>query len=171
MLASDPDALLLIRRAERVGDPWSGHMALPGGRRDPADLSLLDTAMREAREEVGVELRAADLLGPLDDLAPHLPALRPIAVRPFVFRVARRPDLHPNHEVAAVDWVDLDRLFAPETHRQVSVAILHESRSVPAFVLDEGVVWGLTERILFDLSLVLRSTEEPVDISAGSSHS
>src|SRR6185436_21144367 len=62
--------LLLIQRSERAGDPWSGHMALPGGRRDARDIDLRATAMRETREEIGVELSTARLLGRLDDLRP-----------------------------------------------------------------------------------------------------
>src|SRR5262245_28580055 len=50
--------VLLIKRAKREGDPWSGHMALPGGRRDPKDASLIETAAREAREETGVDLES-----------------------------------------------------------------------------------------------------------------
>ena len=57
VLAPDPDAVLLIRRAERAGDPWSGHMALPGGRYEPKDPDLLGTALRETVEEVGVALK------------------------------------------------------------------------------------------------------------------
>ncbi|HEU4700285.1 MAG TPA: NUDIX domain-containing protein, partial [Gemmatimonadales bacterium] len=51
-----PDSMLLIRRAERAGDPWSGHMALPGGRHSRGDADLAATAMRETAEEVGVRL-------------------------------------------------------------------------------------------------------------------
>ena len=54
---------LFIRRAERADDPWSGHIALPGGRREPGDADRLATAVRETREEVGVTLPASALLG------------------------------------------------------------------------------------------------------------
>ena len=68
--------LLFIRRAERVGDPWSGHVAFPGGRRDDADTSLELTARRETREELSLELdTAARLIGVLDDLRPRSPSL------------------------------------------------------------------------------------------------
>src|SRR5207244_5573124 len=70
ILLEGPQGLetLLIRRAERADDPWSGQVALPGGRRDPADGDLLVTAIRETRAETGVDLSAADRLGVLDDL-------------------------------------------------------------------------------------------------------
>src|SRR5204863_9089886 len=83
--------LLLIKRAERAGDPWSGQIALPGGRQDPGDADLLATAVRETREETGVDLATAERLGILDDLAPRTASLPPVIVRPFVFALPRRP--------------------------------------------------------------------------------
>ena len=63
--------LLLIKRARSERDPWSGHMALPGGRRDPDDTSLLDTAVRETREETGLDLAAGGVhLGRLEEVTP-----------------------------------------------------------------------------------------------------
>ncbi|MEP6687797.1 MAG: NUDIX domain-containing protein, partial [Gemmatimonadales bacterium] len=85
VLVPSPDAVLLIRRADRAGDPWSGHMALPGGRREETDPDLVATAVRETFEEVGLSLAPADLLGSLDDVVPRTPVLPPIAVRPYVF--------------------------------------------------------------------------------------
>jgi 8-oxo-dGTP pyrophosphatase MutT (NUDIX family) len=150
VLAPGPDSLLVVRRAERRGDPWSGQMALPGGRRDEGE-DLLFTAIRETHEEVGVVLPPESLLGVLDDVAPRTPAIPPIAVRPFVFRLAQRPPLLPNHEVAEASWVPLHVLTHPETHGAVDVTV-HGSRvSVPAYRLAEGTVWGMTERILSDL--------------------
>src|SRR5262249_42208670 len=72
--------LLFIQRAELAGDPWSGQMALPGGRRDADDLDLLATAIREAREETGIELLRDYLLGQLDEFAPRTPTLPPVIV-------------------------------------------------------------------------------------------
>jgi 8-oxo-dGTP pyrophosphatase MutT (NUDIX family) len=84
------DALevLLIRRAELAGDPWSGHVALPGGRRAPDDPQLLDPACRETEEEVGVpQRRIGTFIGALDEVAPSSPLLPPIVVAPFVLAV------------------------------------------------------------------------------------
>ena len=94
VLAPDPDAILLIRRAERTGDPWSGHIALPGGRREPADPDLVATAIRETGEEVGIALEPERPGGSLRDVVPRTPALPPIAVRPFVFILPARPARH-----------------------------------------------------------------------------
>ena len=140
--------LLLIRRADREGDPWSGHVALPGGRRDPDDASLEDTALREVWEEVGVDVRRdGRVIGTLDDLAPRNPTLPPMAVRPFVAVVADVP-LAPNPEVASASWVALDALSAPASTRDSTVLVQGKRWTVPSFVVGDYLVWGMTERIL-----------------------
>lgn len=156
ILAPDPDALLLIRRAERLGDPWSGHMALPGGRQDPADPDLLTTAIRETAEEVGLQLRPDHLIGALDDVVPRTPMLPPIAVRPHVFALERRHPLNPNLEVASARWVPLDLLLHPGTYNSVRLELRGEDREFPAYRIDDTVVWGMTERILSNLLPHLR---------------
>jgi 8-oxo-dGTP pyrophosphatase MutT (NUDIX family) len=156
ILVPSPDAVLLIRRAERAGDPWSGHMALPGGRSDEADADLLATAIRETAEEVGLTLAPADLLGSLDDVVPRTRVLPPIAVRPYVFSLPERPPLEPNPEVAGTRWVLLDHLLHPETYHSARLDIQGEPRDVPAYRLDEAIVWGMTERILTALLFQLR---------------
>jgi 8-oxo-dGTP pyrophosphatase MutT (NUDIX family) len=156
ILAPDPDALLLIRRAERAGDPWSGHTALPGGRQDADEPDLFTTAVRETAEEVGLALSREHLIGTLDDVVPRTPVLPPIAVRPHVFALSHRPLLSLNPEVAAARWVPLDLLLHPGTYDSVMVDIRGESREFPAYRLDDAVVWGLTERILSSLFLHFR---------------
>jgi 8-oxo-dGTP pyrophosphatase MutT (NUDIX family) len=156
ILAPDPDALLLIRRAERAGDPWSGHMALPGGRQDPDEPDLLTTAVRETAEEVGLALGREHLIGTLDDVVPRTPVLPPIAVRPYVFALSHRPPLSLNPEVAAARWVPLDLLLHPEIYDSVRLDIRGESREFPAYRLDDAIVWGMTERILSSLFVHLR---------------
>jgi 8-oxo-dGTP pyrophosphatase MutT (NUDIX family) len=151
IVAPSPDSLLLIQRAERPGDPWSGHMALPGGRRDPEDVDLLATALRETSEEVGISLSRESLVGALADVVPRTPTLPPIAVRPFLLAVPNRPVLILNPEVAAASWVGLEELLRPDAHQQVSVNIQGISREVSAFLLEAGLVWGMTERVLSGL--------------------
>lgn len=139
---------LFIRRADRAGDPWSGQIALPGGRREPGDADLLATALRETREEVGVDLGTAERLGVLDDLYPRTPMLPPVVVRPFVFALDARPSLALDAEVREAFWVPLDALRAPGTRRDVTLDLRGARRTFPAYVLGERVIWGMTERIL-----------------------
>lgn len=142
--------MLVIRRAHREGDPWSGHMALPGGRREPGDADLVATAIRETAEEVGIRLARDELLGVLDDVIPRTRVLPPVAVRPHVFRLNATPLLVLNDEVAAATWLSLDDLRR-QWRTEVLVEVGGTSRVTPAFVTPEGVVWGMTERILRDL--------------------
>ena len=140
--------LLLIKRAERAGDPWSGQIALPGGRQDPGDTDLLATAVRETREETGVDLATAERLAILDDLAPRTASLPPVIVRPFVFALPRRPALATNAEVQRAFWVPLARLSEPDVRFDVTLTLNDGARTFPAYRLGEDVIWGMTERIL-----------------------
>lgn len=137
---------LFIRRAERVDDPWSGHIALPGGRREPGDADRLATAVRETREEVDVALPASALLGSLDDVHPRTPRLPPLVIRPYVFGFARRPEAHLSEEVAGVMWLPLDELEAC-AGRSV-VQIRGAATEVDCFNCGDVVIWGLTYRIV-----------------------
>lgn len=148
ILAPNPDSILLIRRAERDGDPWSGQMALPGGRRDPSDTDLEHTARRETEEEVGIALALSSSLGALDDFAPSTPVLPPVAVRPFIFQLDHRPALTLSDEVDSADWVLLDQLRDPANYFETTVVARGMEFSRPAYHLPCGVVWGLTERLL-----------------------
>jgi len=161
VVAPDPDAVLLIRRAERVGDPWSGHMGLPGGRFQADDEDLLATAIRETREELSLTLDPASLLGVLDDVSPKTPIPRPVVVRPFIFATDGRPALRPNDEVALVLWVPLTELRKAGVYREARIRIRGEDRLFPAYHLGDHVVWGLTERILTPLLGLLTGTGIP----------
>jgi 8-oxo-dGTP pyrophosphatase MutT (NUDIX family) len=137
---------LLIRRARREGDPWSGHIGLPGGRRQEGDPDLLRTALRETCEEVGLRLGESELLGQLDDLAPTTRVLPRLVVRPFVFGLAMRPELALNHEVEGQLWTPLAALRARRTTSRV--AVRGGELDVDSLVLEGHVLWGMTLRIL-----------------------
>jgi 8-oxo-dGTP pyrophosphatase MutT (NUDIX family) len=147
--------ILLIKRAERSGDPWSGQIALPGGRQDPEDGDLLATAVRETREETGVDLTAAERLGVLDDLVPRTVTLPPVLVRPFVFALPRRPVLTTNAEVQRAFWVAFARLAEPAVRSQITLTLRDGERTFPAYRLGEDIVWGMTERILTPFVLLI----------------
>ena len=151
ILVPAPDSLLLIRRADRMGDPWSGQMALPGGRRDPGDADPRDTAVRETLEEVGIELPEPSYLGALPDVAPKSPHLGPVVVRPYLFVLPERPILTPNDEVAEAGWVRLSALKDPAIYRPYTLELRGDRRTFPAFHIGSSIVWGMTERILTTL--------------------
>ncbi|HTL04141.1 MAG TPA: CoA pyrophosphatase [Gemmatimonadales bacterium] len=151
VLAPDPDRVLLIQRAEREGDRWSGQLAFPGGRWSPGDRDLAETARRETREEVGLELEAVPLLGVLDDLAPRTPVLPPIVVRPFVFAVPSSSELILNHEVAGAWWIPFEEFRRPGTYAPVEYQRYGTLVRGEGYHLSMGVLWGMTERILTPL--------------------
>ncbi len=140
--------ILLIRRAERADDPWSGQIALPGGRYDVGDGDLFATAVRETREETGVDLSGAERLGVLDDLYPRTSTLPPVVVRPFVFGLAQRSALVPSDEVQRAFWLPLRRLSEPGVRREVTLTLRGAVRTFPAYLVDDDLIWGMTERIL-----------------------
>jgi 8-oxo-dGTP pyrophosphatase MutT (NUDIX family) len=153
----DDAELLFIRRAERVGDPWSGHVAFPGGRRDAADATLEVTARRESREELSLDLDAdAELLGVLDDLRPRSAALPSIAVRPYVFVLRGPVSLVPNEEVHSVFWVSLSSLLDPGGTTEHVFERGGARLRFPAYRSGDDVVWGMTERIVTQLLSVIR---------------
>ncbi len=143
--------LLFIKRAHRDGDPWSGHMAFPGGRHEPEDLTLEHTAVRETMEELALDLTAGRLLGRLDDLAPHNANLPSIVIRPFVAVVQPDVSFVPSDEVAATFWVPVARLLGSDAQAEHVMTINGARARFPGYRVHEHIVWGLTERIVRQL--------------------
>lgn len=141
--------LLLIKRADYASDPWSGHVALPGGRQEPTDPTLLDTAIRETREEIGVDIAEnGALLGVLDELGPSTPRLPPLTILPHVAVVERSLPLILSPEVASAFWVPLETLRDPTASREVDLDLATGVMRVSSLSYKEHIIWGLTERIL-----------------------
>lgn len=151
ILHEDQDGIsaLFIKRAEQLGDPWSGQIAFPGGRFEVGDADLLSTAIREAREETGIDLKEAEQLGALDDVNPRSPHLPPIFVRPFVFALSRRPP-HTNSpaEVQRSFWIPFKTLIDPATSTQITMTLRGIPRTFTAYKVEGEVIWGMTERIV-----------------------
>ncbi|HVR70185.1 MAG TPA: CoA pyrophosphatase [Vicinamibacteria bacterium] len=141
--------ILFIRRAEHPADPWSGQMAFPGGRAEPGDADLRATALRETREEVGLDLEAqAEHLGALDEVR-AMARMRPLdlAISPFVFRLQGDavPVLSP--EVCSVHWLPLDDLLGPTRHSTLDYEHQGDTLRFPCLRVEELVIWGLTYRM------------------------
>jgi 8-oxo-dGTP pyrophosphatase MutT (NUDIX family) len=138
--------VLLMKRAERVGDPWSGHISLPGGGYQGSDGDLRVTAIRETHEELGVDLDGARLLGSLQALSPRTSGPTGIAVTPVVFAttIALEPVCGP--EALAAFWlpIDLAASGALDGRHQLAGSQL----TFPSWTYEGYVIWGLTRRIL-----------------------
>lgn len=151
--------LLFIRRSVREGDPWSGHIAFPGGRRDDEDASLLDTALRETHEEVGLDLREhGTLLLRLPDMAARAKGKRlSFSIAPFVFALAR-PDVSlvlDDREVAEAIWAPLGPLARGDRKTTHTIEVGGERYELPATLVGEHVLWGLTYGMMETLLAVV----------------
>jgi len=149
--------LLFIKRAEYEGDPWSGQIAFPGGRMEAGDASLADTAIRETREETGIDLaREGMLIGTLDDLRPIRVSLPAIMVRPYVALLDRSEPLVLSSEVALSFWLPFAALARTEAWHEDTVFARGIQINALVFKHEGHVVWGMTERILTQLLALLR---------------
>jgi 8-oxo-dGTP pyrophosphatase MutT (NUDIX family) len=144
--------LLFIKRADYPGDPWSGQVAFPGGREEPGDTSLADTAARETREEIGIDLsRDGTFIGTLDDLRPRINRLPDVIVRPYVVLLDRYEPLILSQEVALAFWIPLPALKNADFWRETQVLARGIQINTRAFHHEGHIVWGMTERILGQL--------------------
>ncbi len=154
--ADDEAELLLIRRATRLGDPWSGQVGLPGGNRSRADATLAETAERETHEELGFDLREhATPLGALDELRPRIATLPPVIVRPYAWVLTGAPRITMSDEVAGHRWFTLGTLFAPATRVRTVVEARNVRMEVEALQAGDFTIWGMTERILASLHAII----------------
>jgi 8-oxo-dGTP pyrophosphatase MutT (NUDIX family) len=141
--------VLFIRRAEHPQDPWSGQMAFPGGRAESGDADLRATAMRETREEIGVDLgTAADFLGSLDEVR-AMARLVPmnLTITPFVFRLREPFEPALSDEVTSLHWLPLGELLGTARRSTMDYAHQGVSMQFPCLRVDELVIWGLTYRM------------------------
>jgi len=136
--------IFLVKRATNPEDPWSGNMALPGGRRHPEDQNLMDTVIRETWEETGIDLHKHNFLGTLNPVASSGASTR-LVVLPFVAIYRETPEVRLNKELRDYFWYPLSRLRSSEGKAVV------EGHEVPAFLVNSEIVWGLTYRMLKNL--------------------
>jgi 8-oxo-dGTP pyrophosphatase MutT (NUDIX family) len=153
----DDLALCAIRRAEHPSDPWSGHMALPGGRADAADSGPLAAAERETREEVGLVLAAHHRLGALSQVPVRLGGGgRQMVLSPFVFHLgAGLPAFVLSDEVAEAFWIPLSYLWDPRNAGRFTWKRDGANLLYPAIRFGDTAIWGLTFRVLTLFSDVL----------------
>ncbi|MFW6093285.1 MAG: NUDIX hydrolase [Pseudomonadota bacterium] len=159
--------VLFIKRAEYAGDPWSGHMAFPGGHRDPGDPSLRAAAERETLEEIGLDLEQCEYLGALE-------RIRGIArgrtmdlyIEPHVFAMHGEHDLRANYEVQEIVFSPLAPLVSNRCHDTETRPMAGEPSVFNGYRLPGGhFVWGLTYRMLKSLFAALDPNWQPADES------
>jgi len=150
--------LLFIHRSDDPRDPWSGHMAFPGGREEPRDADPLAAVLRETREEVGLDLLSvAKQIGRLSDVA-AIGRGRPLnmVINPFVFAADSVLRLTPNHEVAEVVWVPTAFLADHRNRESMEYQRDGLSLELPCYRYRDHLIWGLTLGMVDELlSLVV----------------
>ncbi|WP_423822611.1 CoA pyrophosphatase [Salinisphaera sp. SPP-AMP-43] len=149
--------VLVVERAQRPGDPWSGDMGLPGGRIDDCDAASASTAAcRETAEETGLVLERSLGIGRLSDrLVPDHSRRRPMIVSPFVYRCPTEATITTNHEIAAWQWLALAWLDEPERRQRMLWRIGRLAKSMPCYDCGQGrKLWGLTLLMLDELRRV-----------------
>lgn len=154
--------LLFIHRAEDPRDPWSGHMAFPGGRVDPEDEGALAAALRETREEVGLDLEAdGEFIGRLSDV-PAVGRGRPLnmVITPFVFSIEELPLLTPNHEVEVVVWVPIAFLADLSNRSTFPYRRYGLCLELPSYKFGEHLIWGLTFGMVDELLSIIAPESE-----------
>jgi 8-oxo-dGTP pyrophosphatase MutT (NUDIX family) len=147
-------------------------MAFPGGRHDPDDPDLLHTAIRETKEEVGLDLgELGRLIGRLDDLPAIARGRRAgITIAPFVFALSGDPTLCPNYEVEEALWVPLASLASGDRATTVRYRMDDAELELPGWDVGGRVVWGLTYRMLgalFERLTAATGSRQPGDRTPG----
>lgn len=142
--------VLLMKRAEHPADPWSGQISMPGGRREPDDQDLLQTAVRETHEEVGLDLDgSAELLCRLAPMQARARGGRlAMDVTPFVFRFDGGTQPRVSREAAEVFWFPLGRAARGELDAEFPYerdGIVHR---LPCWRFERHTIWGMTYRML-----------------------
>ncbi len=148
-LRPDDLYLLFIERAAHPNDPWSGHIAFPGGTTEPDDPDLKHTAERETREELGLDLRRAPYFGRLDDVAG---ATLPIRVACFVYAIHQSVAFAPNAEVRDVFWTPFAHLADPDRRQRLTLEGWHNMPAIDLLGTNRPVLWGLTYRMVAQLA-------------------
>jgi 8-oxo-dGTP pyrophosphatase MutT (NUDIX family) len=137
----------LVKRAEVDDDPWSGDMAFPGGKKNPQDKTLIDTAVREVLEETSVDLRQKKAIGFMEPI--YSSVRKTLAVQPVVYRFDEYPEIHLNYELTKYIWAPLSEMKRGKTNAVI------KGWEGPVYQVQGETVWGLTFRMLEKLFKLL----------------
>lgn len=144
--------VLLIKRAQKEGDRWSGHIAFPGGREQHEDTNIRETAIRETAEEIGLGLSVDNYIGRMSDVMTLAHGTRkPMVVSPYAFRLDGDPRFTINHEVDQVIWLPVEFLADKRNRETMVWERKGMSIKLPCYFYGEHRIWGLTLKMLDEL--------------------
>ena len=134
-------------------DRFSGRPSRPGR----CVVFLEETAIRETREEVGLDLRRdGTIIGALDESRPRIPVLPPVIARPYVATIAFDATGGPSDEVESFFWAPLAEILDPAASRMTEIPIRGTTTLRPAITFGGNVIWGMTEGILRGFAEIIR---------------
>jgi 8-oxo-dGTP pyrophosphatase MutT (NUDIX family) len=152
---------VLMRRPEYAG-AHSNQISLPGGKFEAGDADLIATALREIREETGIDDGLIRILGNLSRL--HIP-VSGIEVLPVVGYYPLAPDFQPDPtEVAYLIEVPIEELLNPKNTREKFRSIMCKLVKLPYFQIGEEHVWGATAMILSEFLEVIRTGKSDLSL-------
>ena len=139
-------AFLMIERAERDGDPWSGQMGFPGGKQDAEDDHITRTALREMQEELGVSAGQLQRIGRLSDIIarPYRVQQQPMVVSPLLFETLGELHFQPNEEVADLLWVPVSHFLDPANRQTMQWKKYGKPLQLPCYFYNSKRIWGLS---------------------------
>lgn len=146
---NDDLELFLVKRAEVEGDPWSGDMAFPGGKRSPEDKNIFDTAKRELKEETGIDLKELEPIGVMPIVYSSVKSQ--MTVQPILFHFEDTSKVKLSYELQSYIWAPLKRLEITRTQGIV------KGLKVPIFKFKDETIWGLTFRMLERIIEILKA--------------
>jgi 8-oxo-dGTP pyrophosphatase MutT (NUDIX family) len=148
----DRHKFILIKRPEYDG-PHSGQIAIPGGRYEKEDENLINTALREAKEEVGINPEEVEVMGSLSPLFIPVSGSQVLPVMGFIAHI---PKLTPEiNEVAEIIITDIETLVDPSIIKVERLYIGEREIDAPYFDIQGHHVWGATAMILSELKQII----------------
>jgi 8-oxo-dGTP pyrophosphatase MutT (NUDIX family) len=153
--ARDAEAEVILIERPTYDGPHSGQISFPGGKSEPEDVNLEATALREAIEEVGLDVEAAGVRI-VGELEPFWIPVSGYRVTPFLAFAARRPELTPSpDEVASIVRAPLDAFLPSAEIELVEATVRDFSLRYGAYPVAGHRIWGATARILGQLGALL----------------
>jgi len=145
--------VLLVKRAEKSGDPWSGQTAFPGGKGNPEDRNLEETVVRETLEETNINLaEGCRFLGAMEPVrSTQKPEMQ---ILPFVVLLEKEQAIELNEELTEYFWTPLEELAKHKGTAKFSFG------EYPAYTIGKHIIWGLTYKILQNLLSLFSSIEK-----------
>jgi 8-oxo-dGTP pyrophosphatase MutT (NUDIX family) len=147
--------IFILRNASHEQDKHAGQVGFPGGKKDASDPDLMYTALREAEEEIAIDLSGIDVLGPM---TPLYITVSKFLVHPYVAYSWKTPELtRQESEIQDILHIPVSHFFGSEVRQETRIHLAEGIvlNHVPAFIAEGHSIWGATAMILSELLAIL----------------